>query len=299
MATELQAAEVKVRIETEEAVRQVDAIEREQMRRANSRRPGPGDGVERPDGGHSVINGMPETVPIGSGGDARESGMAFGGDKFLTNTPVVEQVGTRAMSNTPIVQSIAETAAADSMAMSQRALSIVGRASSFVASPASALGSELSAASLAAAGPYGAAIAAAAMMVPVASATGPSVEGAASGALMGLFSGSPRLAGAALGVVNGLGLSSVAEAYRSFTAVTDGLSTTASDASAFGFAMARLGLGVDTGAIAGASAAILRTHVSREYWKSRQDIERERIGAAIATYTFEQELERFQTGGAH
>ena len=299
MATELQAAEVKVRIETEEAIRQVDAIEKEQMRRTAARRPGPDQSVQRPDAGYSAINGMPESVPAGTTGDARESRLAFGGDQFLRNTPIVEQVGMRAMTNTPIVQSSAEMVAEEASAVSQRALSMVGRASGFVSSPASALGAELSSASIAAAGPYGAAIAAAAITVPVASATGPTAEGAATGALMGLLSSSPVAAGVAVGAVHALGLSRIAGAYRTITSTMDALGMTATDTSFIAFASARLGTRCSPDDLASSASAMMRANTTLEFWKSRQNIDRERIGALLSAYTFEQQMERFLAGGSH
>ena len=228
MGTELQAAEVKVRIETEEAVRQVDAIEREQMRRVNSRRPGPDPSVQRPDMGASAATGAPETAPIPSATDGRSTTVPppVASELFGTPPPIP--------SPTPNVTSAAASGA-------NEAANIAGRAAQFVSSPVSALGQELSAAAsnaFPAAMPYLGAAGAIAAYVPVAASVGPSVTGFVEGA----FGEGPlgKVIGMALGTGVGYKGRELAEFYNEIASRIGAVSDLSKQVADIGFAQARL-----------------------------------------------------------
>lgn len=300
MGTELRAAEVKVRIETEDAIRQVDAIEKEQMRRSGSRRPGPGDGVERPHGGFSLINGAPESVPITTAGDARNAPAVT--MPAFTSTPgsaTAEAAIARAPSLAPQVAASAGAAAAEAQATATRAAGVAGRAAGFVSSPAQVLGAEISAGAFASAGPIGAALVSSAMLAGIASSSGPTIVGAAEGFAAGLLSRSPNALGIVTGILEGIGISRFAEAYRTMTVVSDAFQTAAKGTADAAFSMARLGGGIDTEYLTNAAPVLFQTQLETSAFKSKTDIAREKMGAAVSAYAVEQMFERMIIGGGH
>ena len=287
MATELQAAEVKVRIETEEAVRQIDAIEREQMRRTNSRRPGPDPNVQRPDMGASAATGDRESAPIPATTDGRSNTVP-------PPLPAADDALTRPRpSITPAIESAAASNA-------NEAANIASRAAQFVQSPVSALGQELSAAAtnaFPAAMPYLGAAGALAAYVPIAASVGPSVTGFVEGA----FGEGPlgKIIGILLGTGVGVGGREVAEAYNQIASRIGAVGDLTKQISDIGFAQARLMGEPDPAFLRGIAVPLYQADQRFNFESRMAESTRGYYGGRALGQAVGESWDAFIRGGAH
>lgn len=286
MATELQAAEVKVRIETEEAIRQVDAIEKEQMRRTAARRPGPDLGVQRPDMGASAATGAPEAAPIPATTDGRSA-------TIPPPLPSETAAPRPAPTSTPQIETAATSGA-------QEAADIAGRAAQFVTSPATALGQEISAAASSAfpaAMPYLGAAGAAAAYAVAAGRVGPTVSGVVEGVTGG------GVIGQVLGMLLGTGVGykgrELADALTEIASRYEAVKATATAAADIGFAQARLMGSADPAFLKGIAFPLYDANQMMLKAGMNATDDRNYRGGKAAGEAVRQMLDDFLAGGSH